>query len=255
MRRILKRLKKKTQEVIVWLHIGVAAFSRYRGARVGEKCLVKIKAHHIFVRKGPPDLRVAASCLLFGEFRFLRSHLPATFDGVIVDAGGYIGTSALALSDLFPNAQIITVEPALENLEILSLNVLSNEKIRVIRGALVGSGAGSITLKDRGTGEWGYTVVQNPHDNPDSANLHETPTYRLQDLGVNCEDIGLLKLDIEGGELDLLVQDSDSLGQIKVIVAELHDRIAPGCSEAFENLADDRFVAKVGSDKKLSVRG
>lgn len=59
--------------------------------------------------------------------------------------------------------------------------------------------------------------------------------------GVPVEDIidasgqdycDLLKLDIEGGEFDLLAKNTDRwLPRVRILMVELHDRIRPGCTE------------------------
>jgi FkbM family methyltransferase len=216
---------------------------------------VKVGSHHILIRKGTPDLDVAMSCLAEGEFDESLNFLPADFEGVIVDAGGYIGTSALALAELFPNAQVVTVEPSEENLAILKRNVKDVPRIRVIAGALVGSAEISkVAVSDRGTGHWGHTVVRDPLDQENPRFLNFATAFRLDQLGVDVSDIGFLKLDIEGGEYDLLVNDSEFCLQIPVIFVELHDRIVDGCSEAFFDFSRNRKVTQGSGEKFFSVQ-
>ena len=50
-------------------------------------------------------------------------------------------------------------------------------------------------------------------------------------LGV--DRIDLLKLDIEGGEVDVLGRSEPWIGQVDAVIAELHDRFRPGCTQAF----------------------
>ncbi len=47
------------------------------------------------------------------------------------------------------------------------------------------------------------------------------------------ESIDLLKMDIEGGEKNVLESASDWVDLVKVMTVELHDRICMGCSRAF----------------------
>lgn len=233
--------------------LGPKKYWEYRLARKSALVSVRINGINVVVRKGTMDLSVAISCLK-GEFEVLRYLLPRDYQGVIVDAGGYIGTAAIALSNMFPKSQIITIEPSLENMEILKKNVEGIENIRIIFGALIAGDEEKIRLVNRGTGHWGYTAVTNPLDSEGVGVLHETAAVNLESLGVNVEDIGVLKLDIEGGELDLLKNDVASLKRIPNIIVELHDRVVAGCREAFFDFSKDRIVISDRGEKFLSIK-
>lgn len=83
----VRRLKPEEQE-------------RFQQAEIGNLVRVSIKRTAIQVRKGTPDMEVAMSCLT-GEFEPVQHLLPRDYNGIILDAGGYIGTAALALSRIF----------------------------------------------------------------------------------------------------------------------------------------------------------
>lgn len=233
--------------------LGVASYLKYKSTPKGKLVTLVIKGHTVAVRKGTPDLSVAISCLN-GEFEILRYLLPEHYDGIIVDAGGYIGTATIALNDIFPSAKIVVIEPSNENLEVLRQNVAHLQNVKIIHGALVGTSEKNIQLNNRGTGEWGFTVVANPIDKPNASFLQETPAFRLSDLVKEDEKIGLLKLDIEGGELSLLENDMESLRNIDSVFAELHDRITPGCVDKFFEFSMDRILIKDKGEKYLSVK-
>ena len=84
--------------------------------------------------------------------------------------------------------------------------------------------------------------------------LHYTPAYTLEQLNINLEEIGILKLDIEGGEYDLLKNDLASLKKIPVIYAELHDGIIDGCSELFFEFSKSRDLFQDGGEKYISIK-
>lgn len=233
--------------------IGISNYFKYRLAPNDQRLKLVIKGHTINVRKGTPDLGVAISTLS-GEYEVLRYLLPANYEGVIIDAGGYIGTASIALKDIFPQAKLIIIEPSSENLELLKDNVVNLQNIKIVHGALVGTSEKSIKLSNRGTGESGFTVVAKPSDKPNASFIQETPAFRLSDLLLKNEKIGLLKLDIEGGELSLLEDDIEALKNIDVVFAELHDRIVPGCVKKFIEFSEDRILIKDKGEKFLSVR-
>lgn len=232
--------------------VGLRSLLKYGLAASGSEVLVNIKGTNVVVRKGTPDLRVAIDCLS-GEFEVLRYLLPHGYDGNIVDAGGYIGTSAIALHNIFPQANITVIEPSVANLEVLKKNVAGIGNIKIVHGALVGKSAGTINLKNRGTGEWGFTIVEAPKDKSDASVLHETQAFTLKDLIASSGGIGLLKMDIEGGEVDLLKHDLETLNSIPVVYAELHDRIIDGCTDLFFNYSSDRVLIKDKGQKYLSI--
>ena len=108
----MKSLLIKIYRQLRLIHeLGIFNYSKYRSAPKGKLIKIVIKGHTITVRKGTPDLGVAVSCLS-GEFEILRYLLPENYDGIIVDAGGYIGTATIALKDIFPSAKLVVIEPS-----------------------------------------------------------------------------------------------------------------------------------------------
>ena len=250
----MKNLAIRLSKELGLIHVlGVANYFKYQSTSKGKLIKLVIKGHTVALRKGTPDLRVAISCLT-GEFEILRYLLPENYDGIIVDAGGYIGTATIALKDIFPSAKLVVVEPSSENLEVLKQNVANLQNVTIVHGALVGTAETSIQLNDMGRGEWGFTAVAKPADKPKALFLEETPAFRLSDLVKEDEKIGLLKLDIEGGELSLLEHDIESLRNIEGVFAELHDRFIPGCVDQFFEFSQDRVLIKDKGEKYLSVK-
>jgi len=250
MKTIFKRIYRQAGLI---QQLGLSPYLRYRFASKGAKIRLHIGGYDVVVRKGTPDLGVAISCLN-GEFDILKYLLPAGYSGTIVDAGGYIGTATLALKNIFPKSKVIVVEPSEDNLSLLKENLAQISDVQIVYGALVGTSEKTIQLNNRGTGEWGFTVVGAPKDNPNSMPLHSAPAYRLSDLVSDGENIGLLKLDIEGGELNLLENDMSSLQKIEVVFAELHDRIAPGCKQKYLEFSENRILIKDKGEKYLSIK-
>lgn len=117
-----------------------------------------VYGREITIRKGTPDLEVALSS--FGnEFDPVQQYLPGRFDGVIVDAGGYIGTAAIRFSEMFPLAKIVTLEPEEQNFRLLERNTRDYPSIYPLNCALVGVERDWVTIFDSNCGEWGFTTV------------------------------------------------------------------------------------------------
>lgn len=250
----MKKIAIKVYRILRIIHVlGFSNYLKYKLTSKNKLVRLVILGHIVAVRKGTPDLGVALSCLN-GEFEILRHLFPENYDGIIIDAGGYIGTATIALKNIFPSAKLIVIEPSSENLEVLKQNVANLQNVKIIHGALVGTSETNIQLKNRGTGEWGFTVVAKPSDNRNASFLQETPAFRISDLVNAGEKIGLLKLDIEGGELSLLEHDMGSLRNIDAVFAELHDRIIPGCVDKFFEFSKGRVLIKDKGEKYLSVK-
>jgi len=233
-------------------HLDFSTCLKYWLANLGTNVRVEISGVKLIVRRGTPDLAVAIHCLN-GEFEVLRHLLPANYKGNILDAGGYIGTSAIALNKVFPKANIIVIEPSDANIKILKKNVANIDNIKVVHGALVAETTETIALRNLGTGEWGFSIVEQPLDLEATEILHQTPAYTISELIGPDENIGLLKLDIEGGEADIIKRDRKTLNSIPIVFAELHDRIVNGCTDLFLEFSEDRILVKDQGEKYLSI--
>lgn len=100
----------------------------------------------------------------------------------------------------------------------------------------------------------GVTAIKTPKDAPNSCITETVNTVTINDIFHRYPNrkIGLIKLDIEGGEKVLFEEAARELSKIPLIFVELHDRIVDGCTEAFERHAEDRNVVKFHGEKYLS---
>lgn len=229
-----------------WLVLGLAKSRRLMR--------VKVDGSSIVIRAFSTDLAIVLENL-GGEFAEALAQVPASKHGLVIDAGGYLGTAAIAFAKAYPEAIVVTIEPSPENFALLERNVRPYPNIRPMNMA-VGTEPGSIELKDRGTGFSGLTIVKDPADNPASqgivtVELTTIPTI-LEQFGKDGADI--IKIDIEGAEQELLSGNVDWLKQSSVVCIELHDRIVGGCSAAWERATAGRINTKLEGEKFMSVR-
>lgn len=253
-RRVHRKLSGARRQISA---IGPRAFAAWHGPRLlaGPHLDITLSGHPLRLRRGTPDLAVALANL-GGEFDALRDVLPRDFDGLIVDAGGYIGTAALALSSLYPRARVVTLEPVAESFEMLHRNTAPRPQITPLRAALVAQpDSGPVEMYDRRTGFWGMTVL--PGAGRTRIGGAAAPALSLCEVRKRFGNppIGLLKLDIEGAEHALLTtpESRNALRAIPVVAAELHDRIVPGCHAAFTDCFADRDLRHFGPEKLMSV--
>jgi FkbM family methyltransferase len=254
---MMKRFRKE------WRNLGrllrtnslVSVAGIFVSNRLGRKRAVPVNVHgkSIYIRTSTSDLEVALSSL-GKEFSGLRLAYPRSQKGLIVDAGGYIGTAAIALAEMYPEATIVSIEPSRENFELLKRNVAAYQNIFAHNAALApASETGEVALMSRGTGEWGFTIVEKPQDRPVRF-TEKVPVISLERIlqEYGSERIMICKMDIEGAEHKLLKQ-GDWLEKVDILMIELHERIVAGCEKAFEEANRGRFVHPSGGEKMISV--
>jgi FkbM family methyltransferase len=214
---------------------------------------VRIADVRLRIRTLTPDGQTAAANL-GGEFAGLSLLLPALEHDFIIDAGGYIGTAAIALSRMYPEAKIVSLEPAQSNYRLLLRNTRGFPNIVPLNRALAGK-LRSATLRDRGTGEWGYTIVDEPADQPLAAATETVECVTIRGLMAlhGKSGVDIVKLDIEGAEADVLLHSEDWIADVSLIIAELHDRIQPGCEEAFDRATRGMNQTTIG-EKRIASR-
>lgn len=195
-------------------HGGLAGLRLISVSRTSKRPLKQLRlrslAHPIYVRSGTPDGSMIIGNVLRGEYgQFPISFTPAT----ILDAGAYIGDCTAYFASLFPDASVLALEPEPENARIAQMNLdpygqrvrlktaalWSEDKTVCFDGSLAG---GSV----RSTGGSVQAV---------------TIESAMEDMG--WDHLDLLKLDIEGAELDVLSSGAGSwLNLVTCIVVEIH---------------------------------
>jgi FkbM family methyltransferase len=151
-----------------------------------------------------------------------------------VDIGAHIGTFTLLAAYAILNAHndglVISVEPVSVNYVALLNNVMLNnvEKyVHPIRAAIA-SKSGLAEIEWIGRNEKGRAMT-----------MHE-----IVDI-VNgfYSHIDLVKMDVEGAELDILTNNNDWLKHVNSMVMELHPQVY-GLKQNIESLRRSRFSCK-----------
>jgi FkbM family methyltransferase len=167
------------------------------------------------IRSNDVDSRLLENLLVRREYA-----VTAVAPRRILDLGGNIGIADLLFHALYPDAEIVTVEPIPSNLKVLRLNWGANN----IRGRILDA-----AVSDR-TGTTQFYV-----GGPDNSSLFPQPWMSGAAIEVKCvtvpeimklagwDEIDIMKLDIEGAERLLLKSSADWAGKVKIIVGELHD--------------------------------
>lgn len=222
------------------------AFDQMRG-EAAEHAL-SFGGIRLALRSGSPDLTVVRACLL-GEFdeAFACTSPDAK---LIVDAGGYIGLVSILMARRFPDARILCLEPSSENVALARKNCAPYPNISVLNKAL-GPESGRAVLRDRGTGQWGFTIAVKVNDEGE-----EVEVVSLADLmhDHGAARIDLLKLDIEGAEYELFEVAESWCPKCDVMIVELHEKIRPGVEALYKAATQNRRALPGTAEKRLSVR-
>jgi len=171
---------------------------------------------------------------VFKHIYVLREY--ACFDdlsdpGLIVDCGANVGMSTAYFLSRFPNAEVIAVEPDPGNYQQLLHNTRPYaQRLRAVQAGVWSKSTGlKFVDSERGDGRaWAVTVAEaGPNEQADIQAV--SIDALLEESG--HQRIALLKIDIEGSELAVFSERTESwLGRVDHLVIELHGQ---ACEEAF----------------------
>jgi FkbM family methyltransferase len=143
-----------------------------------------------------------------------RSEVP-----VIIDCGANIGLASIWYAQRYPHARIIAVEPEPENFRILALNAANYANITPVQGG-ISDRKTRVSLANVGDAPWAWETKE-------SAETGEIATFTVPDLLAGVADARLLivKIDIEGFEVELFRSNREWPRRVPLIVFESHDRL------------------------------
>ncbi len=134
---------------------------------------------------------------------------------VIFDCGANVGTSCLYFKNLFPNSKITAFEADSAIAKILKSNLQKNNfnDIEIIDKAVwINNNGIEISLE----GADGASIYS------ESQNKIKVDSIRLKDFLEKEISIDMLKMDIEGAEVEVLKDCGESLSKIKNLFIEYH---------------------------------
>jgi FkbM family methyltransferase len=242
----LKKYRTYYRMVKGWQALLIIVDCMLKSERERIVTLDGIKVHF---RTNTPDLDIAISSLCEGEYANIKADYPE----YIIDAGANIGTSALYFAKEFPHAKIIAIEPEEQNFEFLLKNTAPYKNIICIKAALWGREEKK-EIRSRLTGHWGYTISETSEVTESIG--QETSCVTIPSLmkKFDIETIDILKMDIEGGEMDVFKTSSDWIDSVKIITIELHDRICMGCDRSFYLSTQDFLYFERNGEKVTAYR-
>ena len=155
--------------------------------------------------------------------RIYAPYLENKTDAVVLDFGGNIGLFTLYAAKYAK--QVYTLEPAREHFDCLTRMVDFNEltNVKLINKALFTEDITLPLFHNRNKTMYSlHTAVQDQSSEPEQVTAISLPTLFEEE---NIEHVDLMKLDIEGTELEIISSDGfrEVAPKIDAIVLELHN--------------------------------
>ncbi len=172
----------------------------------------------LLLRSGTSDVEAFYKIFAWKEYHLPPEFLPERVNS-IVDLGANVGFSVFYFASQFREAQIIGLEPDLENYKLLEMNTRGLSHLNLVRGGIWNRRA-SLKIENPGAHPDSYRLCECTPDTPGSINAFSIPdlleTYRL-------DKIDILKTDIEGAEVQLFSEGCETwLPRIHTLMIELH---------------------------------
>jgi FkbM family methyltransferase len=193
----------------------------------------------IYLRPGTCDMDIFFQVILNGEYDFRSFPQSGKIDAIyrqakaegkrplIIDCGANIGLSAVWFSRLFPEAQILAIEPSPDNIAIAKQNLRAYPNVMLLQGA-VWDHSTNLKISETGVDPWAYQVVEVGEEyGKNSSNLLKI--FTIADLIelADTDEALIVKIDIEGAEESLFRSNTDWVATTALIAIELHDWMFP----------------------------
>ena len=190
-----------------------------------------------------------------GSYDIALSELPKS--PVVIDAGAHIGVFATKVTKDYPLAVLFCIEPIADNLRLLNKNLKDNSlstMTAIIDGSLSGS-SGQKTIYGRKDHSAGFNLYM-PTDMEYKTSGHTLESLFQEYKIAHCD---LLKLDIEGGEYEVLYSTPLHIFEkIENIVMEYHPfpKELAGVDKLVDFLSKNNYSVNLYSNKMLyATRG
>jgi FkbM family methyltransferase len=212
----------------------LAARSRLSGRKMEVATAVPGVLHPVRLRVRTTDIGMCHEILIK---RCYRSDLLAA-PAMIIDAGANIGLTSIFFANEYPNARIIAIEPEGSNFEMLQKNTGPYRNIEVVNAALWGENR-ELDIFDPQEGHSAFQIKsESPRGDVRPKKVRGVTVDRLM-LELGIEFVDLLKIDIEGAELEVFADPVRWIDRVGLIAIELHEWLRPGCTASVNRATQD----------------
>ena len=176
--------------------------------------------------------------------KYYQEIISQNLQPLIIDCGSNIGSSSFYFQKKFFESKILMLEPEISNFNFSKKNIQNNNIVMINK---------AIDFKDR---KLNLQVDQKDNraskiSSDGSVEVSSTTVDNLLKYhSHNCKPF-LIKIDIEGYEETLFVDNYSWINDFKVIIIELHDWMSPGKSISFNFL--NAIVETMKKNKKRDI--
>ena len=169
--------------------------------------------------------------------QFINNIDKTLFKGAAIDIGANIGNHTIEFSKVF--SEIFSFEPHPDTYELLRFNTKHLENVS-INNVAIGSDNGTSILFEDKTNLGGSSLVSQTK----TATKHEVKVKTLDDALPKGTSISLLKIDVEGFELNVLEGAKQSILQHQPIIAMEQNEV--DFTNGQDNTKALRFLSDIG---------
>jgi FkbM family methyltransferase len=209
----------------------------------GKTWLFRVNNLKFVLRSKSVDKWILAENILLDSYNLNKLKQDA-FDQIF-DVGANIGGFSVNAGSRFKKAKIMSFEPSKANISLLRKNILLNKlanRVKIIEAAVSVSNRKTIKLF-QGT-DYGSNSTHVP-----SSNVDVVKNFNLLAIENSITKKSLLKIDIEGGEIDIFKKKNVKfLKKFKMIALEYHHFLKTHPKEEFE-----KFLSKNGFKFKNDI--
>lgn len=152
----------------------------------------------------------------------------------IIDAGANIGIFSLLAANKFKNSIIVAVEPDDKNFELLKKNCSLYSNIICVNSGVWSENC-TLKLINPGCGTMSFRFEKT--NDKDGIKAIDINTLIKEN---NFEHIDILKIDIEGSEMEVFSKDNLWIDLVKFYIIETHEHYAPGSTELIDKLLKNK---------------
>ena len=207
---------------------GLLLFKRYIKGFSNFRILLPKYRFPIILRNNSTDTNVFYQVFLEKSYQIKTNFKPK----VIIDCGANIGLASVFFKNRYPEATIIAIEPEESNFKMLKANTNTNmyHNIHCLKKGVWNKSA-NLIVNDNGYGNWGFTVDEVEYENSNTIAAISINEIMSK---FNLQHIDILKIDIEGSEKELFLENFENwLSKTKILIIELHDGLNSGASKSF----------------------
>ena len=227
-----------------------------RGENLSFSYLLNSQNFNIELKKKSSDPQVFDQIMIEQEYesiiKIIRNNNISM--NLMLDGGANIGLTTLYFKSMFPGLEIIAFEPSVDTFQRLKKNV-ENNNLKLVKTIKKGLWSSTKSLKAdnsfRDGQDWSFRLTESlPHEK----SLFEVVSINDVVEENKIKYIDFLKIDIEGGEVELFKSSSnlDWLKKVKLLAIEIHHEF--NCKEQIESiLVENNFELSYSGELTIGI--